>query len=246
MPDDPSLRVMTYNIRHGRGLDGRVDLGRIAAVIEAHAPDVVALQEVDAFRTRSGATDQAEDLARRLGMEARFAPCIVTGDERYGIATLSRRPLGEHRQVCLPQGAPARFSEPRCALVTRVTWGLREVDVINTHLSLRRGERSAQLAALTRLEACADLVLVGDLNCTPGAPPFRALLDHLRSTPWAQATWPSRWPILRLDHVLYRGALAAAGAVVVGSREARRASDHLPVLATFEDAATTSGGGTPS
>jgi endonuclease/exonuclease/phosphatase family metal-dependent hydrolase len=61
---DERLRVMTYNIRRGRGTDGRVEIDRVADSIAAEAPDVMAPQEVDVLRTRSGGVDQAERLPR--------------------------------------------------------------------------------------------------------------------------------------------------------------------------------------
>ena len=79
------LRVMTYNMHSGRGTDDRCDLGRIADVIRSYGPDVVALQEVDAGRMRSGSVDQSELLGAALGMNVHFAPAIETGTERYGI-----------------------------------------------------------------------------------------------------------------------------------------------------------------
>ncbi len=224
---------MTYNIRHGRGVDGHVDLGRIAEVILARAPDVVTLQEVDYGRVRSGEIDQTDELARRLGMEARFAPCIEHDDGHYGIATLARVPIAASQQVFLPGGRKRRLSEPRSALITRVAWDGRELDLVNTHLSLWPDERSAQALAVAGLGAHDDLVLAGDFNCTPWSAPFRALLARLRRVHVARPSWPSRWPVLALDHVLYRGELAASDAEVVADRLARRASDHLPVVATF-------------
>ena len=74
------LRVMTYNIHRGRGVDRRIDLGRIADVVASFEPDVVALQEVDIGRKRSGRVDQAGELGKRLGMEVVFCPCIEWGD----------------------------------------------------------------------------------------------------------------------------------------------------------------------
>ena len=56
-----SVRVLTYNIRHGEGMDGVYDLGRIAEIIRGAHPDVVALQEVDRGTERSGRADQVED-----------------------------------------------------------------------------------------------------------------------------------------------------------------------------------------
>ncbi|HUS67892.1 MAG TPA: endonuclease/exonuclease/phosphatase family protein [Kofleriaceae bacterium] len=237
MPEG-ALRVMTYNIRNGRGTDDRIDLDRIAEVIASFDPDVLALQEVDCGRQRSGALDQAGELARRLGMEASFAACVEDGSERYGIATLSRLPLVSARQVMLPHRAGARRSEPRCALVTRHTWGdapagRRTIDLVNTHLSILRGERPAQVAAIAGALGtdAEDLVIAGDLNCRAGSRTRLALSRGLRSAaPWARS-WPSRLPLLPLDHILVRGDLDVLRAGAWTAPGARRASDHLPVVA---------------
>jgi endonuclease/exonuclease/phosphatase family metal-dependent hydrolase len=228
----PALRLMTYNIRHGRGADGRVDLGRIADVIATWSPDVLALQEVDVRRARSGAEDQAEALARRLGMdEAHFAPCVAHGGhEFYGIATLSRLPICGTRQLRLPHDG--RY-EPRSALLTRLSWGPGDLDLVNTHLSLRRSERAAQARVLNREFSGHDLVVAGDLNCTPFSGCYRVLLGSLRGATGRALTWPALLPVMQLDHVLYRGHLAVREAGAVTGSLARRASDHLPIAATF-------------
>lgn len=230
------LVVMTYNIRHGRGRDGKVDLGRVADVIAAEAPDVVTLQEVDAGRARSRAADQADELARRLGMEASFTPCIDDGDGgRYGIATLSRLPVRTSRRLALPVQARRRRSEPRCALATRVDGPVGPVEIVNTHLSVLPGERPDQVAHLIAdlAEIAHDVVLGGDFNITPRSALHRSLRGRLRDTGARGRTWPARWPLLRLDHLFYRGALDVAATTVVDSPLARRASDHLPVVAAF-------------
>src|SRR6187401_3225015 len=69
-----SIKVLTYNIHHGRGTDGKYSLERIASVIAAQDPDIVALQEVEKFRTRTAHDDQPEHLAELLGMKHVFAP----------------------------------------------------------------------------------------------------------------------------------------------------------------------------
>lgn len=232
------LRVMTYNIRNGRGLDGKVDLGRIADVIASRSPDLVALQEVDAGRPRSGAVDQAAELAHRLGMEPRFAACISVGEAHYGIATLSRVGVIETRRLELPHTG-GRMSEPRCALVTKVRWpdGLAELELVNTHLSLRPGERAAQAAALCAElgDADADVVVAGDLNCTPRSGCYR-LFGRLTAALPRGPSWPSRMPVLQLDHLLFGRGVAVSDASVVTSQTARRASDHLPLVASFRRA----------
>src|SRR5687767_9288815 len=105
------LRVMTYNIHAARGLDMRARSGgkpgrlaRIANVIRSYDPHLVALQEVDVGRARSGALDMATELATMLGMAMRFVPCIVDGTEHYGICTLASPslPIIESRELRLP------------------------------------------------------------------------------------------------------------------------------------------------
>ncbi|MBA3819768.1 MAG: endonuclease/exonuclease/phosphatase family protein [Deltaproteobacteria bacterium] len=230
------LRVMTYNIRNGRGIDDRVDLDRIAEVIAAFDPDVVALQEVDVGRARSGSVDQASYLAKRLAMSASFAACIERGSDRYGIATLSRLPVRETRQLSLPHQAQRRRSEPRCALLTRLAWDAAgsDLDVVNTHLSIMPGERPAQAAKITAEVAGDELVIAGDFNCTPWSRSFKTLCCGLRSAAGASRSWPARFPLLPLDHILFRGPLSVIRAGTWTAGPARRASDHLPVFAELE------------
>lgn len=227
---------MTYNIRNGRGRDSRVDLDRIADVIASFEPDIVALQEVDAHRPRSGTVDQAQHLAVRLGMTGTFGACIDKGDERYGIATLSRLPFVEVRQLCLPAQPHRWRSEPRCALVTRLAWPAAgsELDVVNTHLSVLPGERPAQVAAIADGLDAEEVILAGDFNCTPSSHAFRVLSAHLAAVSRKARSWPAAWPLLALDHILYRGPLGVVSAGAWRKGPAGRASDHLPVVAELE------------
>ncbi|MGH7011617.1 MAG: endonuclease/exonuclease/phosphatase family protein, partial [Caulobacteraceae bacterium] len=70
------IRLLSYNVHRCLGLDRRLDVGRIAAVIAAASPDIVALQEVDVGRARTGGVDQAHRLAERLRMAFRFHPAL--------------------------------------------------------------------------------------------------------------------------------------------------------------------------
>ena len=223
---------MTYNIRHGRGADGHVDLGRIADVIASFDADIVGLQEVDRGRTRSAAADQAEVLASRLGMSASFAPCITHGDGHYGIATLSRLPIAETRQLALPRNERRR-SEQRCALVTRFMWPDTDasIDFVNTHLSTLFRERPAQVAAIAQDTTADETILVGDFNCTPWSPAYRVLASTMQSATGRTRTWPARWPVVPIDHIFYRGPFQVVRAGAWTGSAARSASDHLPVVA---------------
>lgn len=225
------LRVMTYNIRRGRGIDWKVDLGRIAAVIQSYDPDVVTLQEVDIGRKRTHRTDQPSELAKRLGMEMLFAPCIHYSEtEQYGLATLTRLPIQSSRQIQLP----LRYrSEPRSSLITLLGWGENHVvEVINTHLSVLFKERPGQVAALAAEMANEALVVAGDFNMTPWSPAYRSLRhgSFLHSATRFARTWPAPAPFMPLDHILYRGQVRVVRAEAWVGGPARTASDHLPVV----------------
>ncbi len=235
----PRLRVMTYNIRHARGGDGRVDLERVARVIEAAAVDLVALQEVDVGRARSGGEDQAQRLAARLGMTAAFAPCIEHGPgEQYGIATLARLPVVASDLLRLPAESSRRRGqapEPRCALVVRVAWPAADGDVtfVNTHLSIHGRERAGQVAAL--LAALdTEVVVAGDFNLTPWSAPYRAFTRQFRAAAPGARTWPARLAVAPIDHIFVRGPLRVVRAGAFTGGPARQASDHLPVVAELE------------
>ena len=84
------LRVLSYNIHHGEGLDGRIDLSRQAEIMKREEPDLVALQEVDRGTVRSGSVDQLAELARLTGLAPVFGQTIALQGGDYGVGVLSR------------------------------------------------------------------------------------------------------------------------------------------------------------
>ncbi len=242
------VRVMTYNVHSCRGRDGLVSPERIAAVIAAARPDIVALQELDVGRARSGGLDQAQLIARSLGMEFHFHPALRVKEEHYGDAILSHLPLRLLRAGPLPGLAGRPLLEPRGALrVTVELPGGSALHVINTHLGLLPGEQLAQVKALLGEDWVEDpahrdapLVLLGDFNAVPRSRPYRRLAARLRDAQCAlpgqrpRPTFPARWPLLRLDHVfLGQGVELRAIEVPRGAAE-RIASDHLPLVAELD------------
>src|ERR1039457_3390022 len=85
-----TFRVMTYNIHHGEGLDGRVDLQRIADLIKREGADIVALQEVDKGVARTARRDLSGELSRLAGMTCVFSNNFHYQGGEYGNAVLTR------------------------------------------------------------------------------------------------------------------------------------------------------------
>lgn len=232
-PAPLALRVLSYNIHHGEGTDGKIDLPRLAKVIATADPDLVALQEVDNGCRRSGNVDQTAELARLTKLHGRFGKAIDYDGGGYGQALLSRFPLPDLTVHLLP-GTPDR--ERRIAAVARVNVGGPEVVFGTTHLHHAKPEfREQQAAELNRLFGATDVpvILAGDLNATPDEKPVDILKSQWTLGVPAGGTYPAGRPAKVLDYVFGR----PAGRVrVVGTRvsDEPAASDHRPVLAEVE------------
>ncbi len=239
-------RILTYNVHRCLGTDGRLSPARIADVIAAYEPDVVALQELDVGRVRTGSVDQAHAIAQALGMHVHFHASMRVLEEEYGNAILTHRPSKLIKAEALPSLAGKPRLEPRGALWASINLGGTNVQIINTHLGLRRHERLAQVSALLGPHwlghhACREpVILVGDFNATPRSRAYRRLTAHLwdaqalAKLPKPKATFPSRLPLLRIDHVFVSRSIAIQRVETVRTPLARMASDHLPLLVEFQ------------
>jgi endonuclease/exonuclease/phosphatase family metal-dependent hydrolase len=234
------LRVASFNIHHGVGLDGSLDLDRTARVIEAVQADVVALQEVDRhLSARSGWVDQAGWLAERLGLDVVHGPNIDLdphgpGAPRraYGNAVLSAHPIRSWRNIPLPGDDGG---EPRGLLEVFVEVDEAVVCVAATHLQHRSAiDRLDQARRIAEVISATPgpTVLLGDMNATPDSPEI-AVLTGVLVDAWAAVgdgeglTFDASSPHARIDYVLTSRDVAAASAWVVPTD----ASDHYPVVA---------------
>ncbi|MBA2416893.1 MAG: endonuclease/exonuclease/phosphatase family protein [Geodermatophilaceae bacterium] len=228
------LRVATFNIAHGRGRGGVVDLRRTTDALASLGADVICVQEVDRhFSERSGWADQATELAEGLGMTAVYGVAMRRDrahegepPREYGNAILTRLPVAGQRVVRLP-GRPR--SEPRSMVVAELAGDLHAACVHLQHNSAPA--RAAQLAVVLQELPQAPVVLAGDFNATPDAPELRVLGGRFVDS-WERAgrgrgaSFPSRFPLRRLDYVFVSAGLTAQKAAVVPTS----ASDHRPLV----------------
>ncbi|MDG4828357.1 endonuclease/exonuclease/phosphatase family protein [Solwaraspora sp. WMMD1047] len=241
-----SFRALTFNIHHGAGADGLVDLDRIARVVRSTGADVVGLQEVDRhWSERSGFADQATELARRLKMHLVYGanldldPLTPGAPRRqYGTALLSRYRILDWDNTLLPKVAG---HEQRGLLRARIVVGRVPVQVYTTHLQHNdAAERLLQAEAIRELVGGwrGPAVLLGDLNATPETPEMTTLTALLPDA-WAAAgtgaghTYPSDLPTVRIDYVLASPTVRVRTARVHNDPAAVAASDHLPVSAVL-------------
>ncbi|HEX4180863.1 MAG TPA: endonuclease/exonuclease/phosphatase family protein [Caulobacteraceae bacterium] len=238
-------RILTYNVHRCVGLDRQLNVGRIADVVGALEPDIVALQELDVGRARTGGVDQAHEIARRLDMTFHFNAAVRVEEEQYGDAILTSYPERLVKAGPLPGLVPTLGLEPRGVLWIAVEVDGVEVQVINTHLGLAPSEQQLQAAALAGPEwlgheMCrAPSILLGDFNATRTSAVYRTLrtrmLDARRLAPIRRptSTFPSRLPFLRIDHVFVSAGITVQDVDAPYTPATRPASDHLPLVMDF-------------
>jgi endonuclease/exonuclease/phosphatase family metal-dependent hydrolase len=237
-----TVRVMTYNVHSCIGMDGKHAPERIARVIARHRPDVVALQELDVGRLRTGGVDQAHLIAEYLEMAFHFHPAIHVEEERYGDAVLTHLPMRVVRADALPSLKGGRLAEPRGAIWTAIEVDGVELQLLNTHFGLREKERRLQVEALMgpdwvgHPDCRAPVVLCGDFNARPASPVCTRIRRRLHDAQMELAghrplhTAPGRYPVARIDHLFVDPSVEVVDIQVPASELEQVASDHLPLI----------------
>lgn len=240
-----TLRVMTYNVHSCTGSDGRISTYRIADVIAAFEPDIVAIQELDSGLARTNHEHQAAEIARHLNMDFHFHPSIEVQEGMYGNAILSRYPLRLVQAGSLPAPWWFRPLERRGALWAAVIVDGREVQVINTHFGHNLRERLLQAETLLGAKwashhSCSPLVVCGDFNTLPISAVYRRFMKFLKDAQLSitgkkpSGTYPSRFPVARIDHIFTGAGVEVMDTRVPKNRLTCLASDHLPLIAEIE------------
>jgi endonuclease/exonuclease/phosphatase family metal-dependent hydrolase len=233
-----SLRVMTYNIHVGVGMDKKLDLPRVAAVINAEHPDLVGLQEVDRGVTRTQRIDEIAELAKLTRMDYAFAFNLHYQGGQYGVAILSRLPIlaTDHR---LYQNT--REPERRGFIRAEVSVNGSVLNFVTTHLDYqyedgRLFEAEQLLSALREVKG--PLVIVGDFNDIPAGRAYQ-LMRYQFGDAWIESrstdegfSYPTDKPAKRIDYIFFRSIdrVRTKRAWIVDTQ----ASDHVPVVADLE------------
>jgi endonuclease/exonuclease/phosphatase family metal-dependent hydrolase len=234
---------MTYNVHSCIGKNGKASPSSIAEIIARYNPDVVALQELDMGLIRSGLIDQAQMIAKDLKMDFHFHPSLRLEKGQYGNAILSRYPMTLIHAGELPSLSKRHDLEKRGVLWVEVVCDNNKIHVFNTHLSLNRKERSAQIDILLgqkwlKHPRCqAPIIFCGDFNALPLSKVYRRLRTFLQDTQHhlnsrrPKKTWPSWFPIVRLDYIFVSNDIKATNIFAPRTPLTNNASDHLPLIA---------------
>ena len=232
------IRVVSYNIHHGEGLDDKLDLPRIAQVLEQANPDIIALQEVDQNTERTEKVDQTAVLAKLLKMKSVFGDNIDYQGGRYGNALLTKYDsisVTNHKLPALTPGEQRGLMEADIAVP-----GLNQpLKFLATHFDYRRdnNERVASCEMIKKLTqdwGDRPALMAGDLNALPDSETLRLLQEHwTRANKEVEPTFPSDKPVRQIDYILLR---PASGWKVVEFQvlDEAVASDHRPILAVLQ------------
>ena len=199
------LRILSYNIHHAEGVDGKLDVPRIAQVILSVDPDLVALQEVDKNTIRTGKVNQGIELSRLTKMNSVFGSNITFQGGQYGNAILSKFPIIKNKNFLLPN---VDSGEQRGLLQSQIQISNKEnILFFSTHLDHRRSdtERLASAKAINQiisLDNKSPAILAGDFNDVPDSPTLNELGKvWLRTNKKILRTIPASKPSRQIDYI---------------------------------------------
>lgn len=243
------LRVMTYNILGGRNTDGKRDLTRIAEVIKALNPDVIAMQEVDVKTTRIKGVDVPAELAKLTGMHAAFASAMPFAGGNYGDAVLCKFPIKKQMNYMLPCTAG---HEPRVAMAVEFVLPKAATPLvfIATHLDHTDANENRLLqikeinASFNAASLPGPAILAGDFNTGAETEEMKLLAKSWTSTWPADKpgfTYPADKPNSKIDHIVVQPKVGWNVLKTFVGDEAfpgdkswtellQKTSDHLPLV----------------
>lgn len=220
-----AIRIMSYNIRNGTGMDGEMNLDRIAGVINGIKPDLAAIQEIDSMAARTGKQDVLVELAKKTGLYPVFSGAINFQGGKYGIGMLSKEKPVSSRTMPLPGKEEAR---------TFLLVEFKDYYMCCTHLSLTEADQETSVGLiaekLKELDTKKPVFLAGDLNAEPDSRTIKLFNEHfyMLSDP-SLYTFPSDKPDKCIDYIYQfrnKRKVKVLGYEVVSGCTA---SDHLPI-----------------
>lgn len=232
----PSYTIMTYNIRHGVGMDRVLDLERTASVIKALDPDILILNEVDHGTERSFGVLQTDSLGKLLDMHSSFGRSIDYDGGQYGNALLTKFPVLDFQVVDLSTDS---LLEGRSVFLASLLLDTDTLFIMGTHLGLEPAERNEQIKRIIQvLPNSATLILGGDFNFEPNSNTYFDLTKHLQDgirqhRPQAENTYPADQPDRRIDYIFIGSNIKAIGIPALTPNEVSTASDHRPQVLRF-------------
>ena len=222
------LTVVTYNIRYGKGLDGKVNLNPTIETLKNLDADIISLQEVERYSVRSLFSDQVTEIAKALQMNAFYYPSLSYPGLYYGNVILTKYPIAKTNAIIFEN-----VGENRSAIVAKIKLPNDEqLYVVNTHLGLNKHERTQAIEKLYELIKVKEkpVLITGDLNSTPKMHEYKlwdSLLTKSNLGIPLQTFHEEDWQI---DYIFHSPHFLVNDVKTIESI----ASDHYPVKAKLQ------------
>lgn len=161
------LKIITFNIAHGKGLDGKIDIDRQASLINSYKPDIVFLQEIDMYTKRAGEKNQIREFSKKIYLPyCSMETNITLEDGYYGDGIISRFPIAFSTNYLMP--LTDLNHEQRGILCNRISLGTAKINLFSVHLSTYEDERILAAKELERIISKIDdneiIIAGGDFN----------------------------------------------------------------------------------
>lgn len=202
------VKILSFNILHGKTMKGDFNLDVIAKVIIDANPDFVALQEVDYKTNRAKKYDLVTELGWRAKMAPIYARAMPYDGGEYGEGVLSKHTFLSTRNIPLPH---LPDDEPRAALeITTVLPSKDTISFIGTHLDHLKVDTNKIMQAKEINKVFSNnkypTILAGDLNAEPNSNTMNILESYWtasydKTNP--QSTFSSENPTQKIDYVLF-------------------------------------------
>ncbi len=213
------ITAATYNIQHCNVGGGRIDLPRVAGIINGLNADLVSLQEVH-YKTRSTRVDQTKDLAARAGFPYYlFAKSRPEDGGAFGNSVLSKFPIISSTILPILAVPGTPYNEARCLLAVDVQPDGKQLRFCATHFGFNEAQMVGVGAVGKIAQRPGNTVIAGDFNNTLGSIPFQAM-----------GAWYAALGNSPSDNFLYRGAVTMHDYQIVPDGT----PDHSPVVAKLE------------
>lgn len=241
------LKVITFNMAHGKGLDGIVNLERQAEIINSYKPDIVFLQEIDMYTKRVGEVNQIREFSKRVFLPYCSMESNITLEQGYyGDGIISRFPIAFSVNYLMPLTDSGH--EQRGILCNRIVLGTTKINLFSVYLSTYEDERILACKEINKIIEKIDndeiIILGGDFNvgktrCSKGKYTFEKqeeyeeyniLKKHLEKLPNTEDTWFSKLGQGCIDTIFYSDKIKLLTYTTIN---VENRSDHKAIYAEF-------------
>ena len=242
------IKIITFNIAHGKGMDGIVDIERQADVIQRYNPDIVLLQEADMYTKRAGESNQIREFSKKIYLPyCSMESNITLEDGYYGDGIISRFPISFSVNYLMP--LTDLNHEQRGILCNRISLGTTRINLFSVHLSTYEDERILACKELNRIINKIDkneiVIIGGDFNVgvtrlgkgkytfdkQEEYEEYKILRKKLNQLPNENDTWFSKLGQGCIDTIFYSSNIKLLKFETV---DVEKKSDHNAIYAEFD------------